>query len=328
MSLFGKILAGLNIIAAAIFAFLVVVDWGQRQSWTYAVFRQDLAISGLPVDDKEKDAEGVRAVDRISDPTMQDLFRPVGGVPANLPAEEKTQTAEVRRTENRLRSEIEALPDNQKQAKLLAILTPLATTEGERRKVPTLDLKGLQAEFERVFRAPLEKNDVEDKRRAIAHLLLNLASSRPDATDYQRALTVVGLKAFTAEADRQALALRDMAQEVALETARDEGDFVRNFHQVESELRELTTVLNQRQTALKEQSDITKRQQALLKDRKDVYEDLQKRIEKTRQGAKETLAQLTARQELLYKTQHDVKTTADGNKALELKLRQLEKVNP
>src|SRR6516162_5064935 len=40
MSLFGKILAVVNIFAAAAFFYLVAADWGERQKWTYAVFRQ------------------------------------------------------------------------------------------------------------------------------------------------------------------------------------------------------------------------------------------------------------------------------------------------
>ncbi len=336
MSLLGKILAGLNIVAAIAFACLVALDWGQRQKWTYAVFRQDLTLNGLPVDDAEHDADGVRLVDQISDQTFKELFNPVGGASANPSAEDKTQMGEVRRLKTRLQGEIDSAPD--KRAKLVSLLTPLAPTVSERQALATKNADVLQAQFDRAFGPDLlevqgpqgqhSQKTQEDKRQAIAHLLVNLASPKPEATDYQRVLVVVGLKAFAREADHQAVVLRDMAQEVLLAMTRDQGHFVADHRQVVGELRDLAATLAQRQGVLAEQTALTQRHLALVEDRKKDVEDLQKRIEQARKNTQEALAQLSQRQERLFGLERQVKTTAEQNQELERKIRELEKVTP
>ncbi len=64
MSLLGKILALVNILAAVGFIYLAASDYGKRQQWSYAVYRHDLAINGLPLDEKEVDVDGVPQQDR------------------------------------------------------------------------------------------------------------------------------------------------------------------------------------------------------------------------------------------------------------------------
>lgn len=55
MSLFGKVLAVLNLLALLCFAFLALKDNQMRQAWSYAVYRWDLALDGFPVDEEEPD---------------------------------------------------------------------------------------------------------------------------------------------------------------------------------------------------------------------------------------------------------------------------------
>jgi hypothetical protein len=43
------VLIVLNIVAALAFTFLLVMDYSKRQAWSYAVFKHDLALSGLPL---------------------------------------------------------------------------------------------------------------------------------------------------------------------------------------------------------------------------------------------------------------------------------------
>ena len=47
MSLLGKVLALLNVLAAVGFFYLATADRAKRQSWAYAVYRHQLAIDGL-----------------------------------------------------------------------------------------------------------------------------------------------------------------------------------------------------------------------------------------------------------------------------------------
>src|SRR5438309_11371468 len=50
MALFGKILAGLNIVAAIAFLCLAGMDWGKRTDAEYQVFRAEMTLNGLPLD--------------------------------------------------------------------------------------------------------------------------------------------------------------------------------------------------------------------------------------------------------------------------------------
>ena len=77
MSLLGKILAVLNVVAAIAFAYLAVSDWAQRRSWVYATYRLDLTLHGLPVDETDVDVAGLPQNDKLSSTTLTDLFRGV-----------------------------------------------------------------------------------------------------------------------------------------------------------------------------------------------------------------------------------------------------------
>ena len=80
MSIFGKVLAILNVLAAFGLAYAAFLDWTQRQSWAYHVYRMDFPAKGLPVDQDEIDADGRRRIDNISDATLQEVLKPVGGL--------------------------------------------------------------------------------------------------------------------------------------------------------------------------------------------------------------------------------------------------------
>src|SRR2546423_1558806 len=58
MTLFGYFMALLNVIAAGAFLYLALMDYGVRQAWSYAVYRYDFALNGIPVDMTEPDEKG------------------------------------------------------------------------------------------------------------------------------------------------------------------------------------------------------------------------------------------------------------------------------
>src|SRR5438874_1054134 len=64
--------------------------------------------------------------------------------------------------------------------------------------------------------------DREQRRQEIAHVLFNLSDQ--DAA-HDRVRKVVGLRAYTQEADRTATALNDMARRVEVALADDRGRF-------------------------------------------------------------------------------------------------------
>ena len=55
MSLFGKILAVLNIFGAAAFVYFAFADFAKRESWAYTNYVYDVVVAGLPLDETEKD---------------------------------------------------------------------------------------------------------------------------------------------------------------------------------------------------------------------------------------------------------------------------------
>lgn len=133
MSIFGKILAVLNVLAVIGVIALLGMNYAKRQNWEYAVFRQDLMIKGLPLDDKETDDLQQPVVSKIGEKTRQDLFRQAS--PATPVA---TQQEELKRVEDALRGQVQAAGDKKKQIAALArILTPMAETSEQRLRMMT-----------------------------------------------------------------------------------------------------------------------------------------------------------------------------------------------
>ncbi len=55
MTWLGKILAVLNIVATLAFVYLAFQDFAKREAWAYANYVHDVAVNGLPLDDKVTD---------------------------------------------------------------------------------------------------------------------------------------------------------------------------------------------------------------------------------------------------------------------------------
>jgi hypothetical protein len=131
MSLYGKILAIVNIFAVLGTLALLAMNYTKRQNWEYAVFRQDLMIDGLPLDDKETDPLQQTVVSKIGDQTSSDLFKGVSPSTAV-----KTQEAEVTRVQGELRKKFEGVGDKNKQIfELAEILKPMADTIEQRNRM-------------------------------------------------------------------------------------------------------------------------------------------------------------------------------------------------
>lgn len=130
MSLFGKLLAIFNVFAVLGALALMAMNYAKRQSWQYAVFRQELMINGLPLDDKEIDAQQEPIVEKIGPKTQQDLFKQAA---PTTPV--SNQQAEVKRVQDILRGQIQSAGEKKKQIYTLArILAPMAATFDERQR--------------------------------------------------------------------------------------------------------------------------------------------------------------------------------------------------
>jgi hypothetical protein len=124
MSMLGKILAILNVLAAAGFFYLASQVWAQRLQWEDAALQHDLMANGLPVDEEDKDREGFPKFKDLRAPLLKKLF-------SSDPV--KTQKEEVERLRKKLLARLDDtnLPGTKAQ-KLARILVPLAD-EGEDR---------------------------------------------------------------------------------------------------------------------------------------------------------------------------------------------------
>jgi hypothetical protein len=131
MSIFGKVLAFLNVFAVIGVLALMGMNYAKRQNWEYAVFRQDLMIKGLPLDDKETDQLQQPLVSKIGEKTRQDLFRQVS---PSTPV--STQKEELDRVQGVLQGQFQNAGDKKNQIAALArILTPTADTIEQRRRL-------------------------------------------------------------------------------------------------------------------------------------------------------------------------------------------------
>jgi len=126
MSLFGKILALINMLGAAGLVYLALMDYAKRQSWAHSVFLHERVVRGVPLDENEVDDENVPLVARMSDQGLKHLFSTVGS-----PVE--TQVAEVKRVQGLLNAQIDKVGDKAQQSYQLArILLPQSDTVVDR----------------------------------------------------------------------------------------------------------------------------------------------------------------------------------------------------
>jgi hypothetical protein len=160
MSLAGKILAVVNLLGAIGLVYLASADYATRQAWAFSVFRQDLLIDGLPVDEQQQGEDGEPIFPRIRDEDKAALLSGVGGKLDTL-----TQVTEVKRVKQELDAKVEgAGQDPVQQSVLLArILLPLTDAFHEREQLIACRLnfdspdktKALRARLERAFKEAL-----------------------------------------------------------------------------------------------------------------------------------------------------------------------------
>jgi hypothetical protein len=125
MSLFGKILALLNVFGAIGLVCLASMNYGKRQAWAQSQFQHDLVLNGLPLDEKERTEADVPIVDLLGEETLKQAFAALGG---SNPV--RTQVEEVQRVQGICNGKLQAVQNSPRaQTYLLAtILLPLADT--------------------------------------------------------------------------------------------------------------------------------------------------------------------------------------------------------
>lgn len=335
MSIFGKILIVCNVLLATAFVYLAALDWAKRHSWAYAVFRDDLMLKGLPVDEEETDpVENVVLAEQLSDNTLSQMFQKVGGDPV------RTQRQEVEKVRDQLRAEIDALPDEQaKRAKLSELLLPLPRTSGDRFTLharildPKVSVDDLLADVNAVFEAASQAGSPStplvgfllprDQRRAIAHLLYNV---RPTEDAHARLQVVIGVQAFNEEARQQAEVLKVMADEVRYALLGDRAAFEVEYPALVNDIRDLVETLADRQLYLDNQLKLKQQHQQLREGRQQDVEEAKEKLKVARDLHKKALSEQAKEEQSLFESQRILGTVAVENELKEREIRRLERV--
>jgi hypothetical protein len=328
MSLLGKILMVLNIVAALLFLMVAMIDWGTRQLWAYQVLRHDLALNGLPVDaSPDFTAPGTVSADDLHEQTLEEVFKPVGGNPV------RTQVEEIQRKRDELEAELKALPVADRTRKLKDILMALTQTGDERDRVAGLTREAdLWKEYNRWFDEALSpdpdpdneqrRRDFNEQRRAIAHLLYNLS---PDPAWQQRVMVVVGVRQYLREGERQAADLERMAQRARELTTSEEIAFINQYKDlIARRTQELARQNELLQAELKKQEDLKEKHTALVKAREEEIKEFREKTAKAKEATAEALLKQHEQEKELFEAQKNLIDDFDRNIQLERQIRRLE----
>jgi hypothetical protein len=130
MSLFGKILALLNIFGAIALIYFASAAYAKRQAWAHSKFRHEVVLKGLPLDEQEQTASEENIAHLLGKDTLNTLFQSAGQNPV------RTQVAEVERLKGQLDSKLQAATTPRAKTLLLSrILLPLADQHIEREQL-------------------------------------------------------------------------------------------------------------------------------------------------------------------------------------------------
>jgi hypothetical protein len=365
MSMLGKILAILNVLAAVGFFYLASQVWTQRLIWEDAVLQHDLMITGLPVDEGDKDQEGNPKFKDLRTPLLKKLF------PSDLV---KTQKEEIERIHKRLLGRLDDanLPGTKAQ-KLAGILVALAD-EGEDRlmlykrwKDPAMTTpkeEDLQQRFDNVFAtatSPAIKvmradgsteekkpRDWGEQRRSYAILMCRLCEvlredEIPDAkTDaqgnkaaleapldqwkcYQRFLTVVGLEAAQKALTDYTVTLERATAGMQAAVDRDRDQFASAFAQKYAILDDYASRLEAEKIAEKLEKERATKAQEQANKQRVEYQKVEAEMREERDKTRKMLAEQAEMERNLFASRQRMRDAFAENQRLEQKIRELER---
>jgi hypothetical protein len=348
MSLFGKILAILNVLVALAFTFLALMDYSKRQSWAYSVFLHDLAIDGLPLNKEEVGLDGRPRVDDLGPETQQELFRQSGGQPVLTQVDEVTRLRGVIQAKLD-QSDLEVPDPFNAKAKPLKLATPsqriawalvpLTRKVSKREELlqrmrqpqgPELTPDPIFAQFDDALR----KSDTDDQRQRIADLLLALTELQPgesaagEATDsaaYKRLLTVVGLKTAVAAVNRRTTQLETLAKETAEAVNQDRLAFVVAHQAQLNRIRELSQQLQIEEDFLQVLKNQVAAQRQLVNNRADEKNKLEEELNAAQKRTQTMLDQQARMQQIVFDAQLKLRDANHENQEILRDIERLEK---
>lgn len=343
MSLWGKIFAVLNIVAAVGFVVVAGMDWGQRQRWAYSVFRHDLFVKGLPIDAQERDADGSPRVDRLTPATLNAIL------PSGTGPQVTTQQDEVKRLRQLIEGKINGndVPGTPGQ-KLARYLRPLASTARQRDSLtgymaapPNEDVtKQLQADFDQEFAGVNEvgadgaKHSTQQRKENAARLLFCLGEALHEDPNvdyfttpaYKRFVNVVGLEGAARAADDESLVVQKMTEESVNAHAAELSQFVSDVDSAIYRAQGLGDAVQRQERFLKVKESEIAKAKLLVEARKEQIDALKKELAEFQGKTAQSLAeQAKAEQEIMDRL-IELRDTGRKNQELEREIRRLEGV--
>jgi len=340
MSLFGKILIVLNCIVAAIFFYLAVLDFGQKEKWADNYLQHDLMIRGLPYDAKEPDVRSDPKVDNLRDPLVKQMLSKVGGESV------RTQEDEVKKVQARILSSIDNLPTpKDKVSQQVRILKALADTQNDRDFLANegeLKSDELQLKIDAAFaKALINDNQApySERKILVADQLLRLcdvlrleeaeqgkpAPSLIDSKAYQRFQVVVGVERAAAALDHFATAKRQFAIDIKDGIDRDRNRFAYDHRQLLDQIAMLSARLRDVDDYLARQKTLEADKTAQVAAIEKLRDELQKTLQDKRSENASLLANQKAYEEALFKARQELRDSFVENQQLEQTLKSLEK---
>jgi hypothetical protein len=340
MSLLGKLLVVLNAAVLGLLVFLFMLDYGQRQRWAYNLYRADLVITGLPLDDRELEPDGTPKVANLPKPVQKEIFpsEPVG-----------TQVEEVDRVGRKLQTLFDdpEVPGTKEQ-KLARALLAVARTYGEREAMlrrwyaPTGKTEDLETELGRQFTEVRNAaKSIDDRKQAAARLLICLAevfhedearrageSAKPDplaSAAYMRAVTVVGLAAASRAVDEQALVLETMGDQVESILMAELDLFLGQHARLVYATQNLADDLRRQETFRDAKKDEADKQESEAKARALRVEELRQRLKEAQKKTDGRLTEQAKVEQMIFDRLKAARDAGRQNDALEKEVGKLEK---
>lgn len=331
MARFGIVMSVFNVLVAVVVLVLAGMDYGRYRGHAMAAFLHEMVITGLPNDDTEvvESYPSDPTVTKLEPEVLKRIFegnqggQDLGGGP------EKTVEAELSRVLGKVKSNIDAAPnEQQKRDRLWSYLQFQARSIVERNEYRKKCYEGqIPAAIEELDRRfamvkqpqnRSEKANRKEYRLAAAQLLVNLST---EADWRKRVATVVGMDAYVTAVGTQADMFAQIAGDYRDLILRDQGKFEIDY---ENAVRELIYQAEEQYQINKRLADL----KALLADRVRAVQQRQTEVNEMRaELAKKTadtnteIARLEAIQRDLFAIQQRLGQAQAETEKLEAELK-------
>lgn len=352
MSLLGKIFVLLNTLLAFGLGVVLLQDLGVRKNWSYLVFRQDLVLNGLPLDEDETTKTNINIksnLEALDNGALNGIFQDAGGPLKHEGKVVLTQVDEVKRMHKKLDDKEKEIEGSDKKARFLAkVLLENAITYVDRRKYDDLinkaDPKTLSDEYtalresvDNLFLSsePREKSRLpqqasiiskSESRTAIAALLLSLYQAVDDGSEesLRRLVVVVGPDYASKAFDGHAVVLTRAFDNLESQLNREEANFVSEHRELLSEMLRRSKRIKQIEGFKLEYDERIKTQKTLLEREKLLLAKLEKELEEQRELTDKLVSNFHLISERLFTVHKNLQGVRVGNEDQEKKLRAVE----